>query len=78
MVTTTKMKTTGTDHPGRVWSSLTGDIPDLSGPNPVLWDGSAGAGRLDQRSHCGPSQPDPSCDICITFVTLNSSFLSQG
>lgn len=33
-----------------------------SNPVPVFWDDPAWAGRLDQVSPCGPSQPDSSCD----------------
>lgn len=31
----------------------------------VLWDGTVWAGRLDQTTCCGASQPDPSCDSVI-------------
>lgn len=31
--------------------------------SPVLWDGPAAAGRLDQMSHRGSFQPDPFCHV---------------
>lgn len=43
----------GTHHPERVEMSLTGDIPDPSGHNPVLWADPAGASSsLTQSGSC--------------------------
>lgn len=42
--------------------SISGDVPEPSGHNPVLRDDLARAGGLDQMSHCGPVQTDLSRD----------------